>query len=275
MKKLKKLIAVIIILVLILLGIMYTHKFIPTLSSSLMISSHTDSAPVLVAHRGLSSLYPENTLAAFEGAGEYGFEYCELDIHTTKDGKWVVIHDDTVDKMTDGEGKVSSFTAQEIKSLKIDAGNGIENHADLGVPTLEQSIEVCLEAGTIPVVEIKGGDPIYFADLKKILDKYDLSEKAKIISFNKEFLEKYREADPEIDMLYLSNIPTVEDIDWCIDHNFGINFNFSNFYKCFSAISYARENSVTIAAWTVDNTLYADIMTLFGAKYITTNKILP
>lgn len=76
-------------------------------------------------------------------------------------------------------------------------------------------------------------------------------------------------------MLYLSNVPTKEDIDWCIEHNFGINYNSGNLYKCFSAIRYAKKNGVTIAAWTVDNTAVADVMVLFGAEFITTNKILP
>ena len=59
--------------------------------------------------------------------------------------------------------------------------------------------------------------------------------------------------------------------------NFGkqINYKGNNLYKCFPAIRYANKNDVTVAAWTVDNTVIADILVLFGAEYITTNKILP
>ena len=66
-----------------------------------------------------------------------------------------------------------------------------------------------------------------------------------------------------------------EACDWCIENNFGINFNCWCLYKCFDAIRYAKEKDVTIGAWTVDNTVIADVMVLIGAKYITTNKILP
>lgn len=274
-KKALKALAVLLVLALTVVGIVYAHGLFSTLPGTLMISSHTKSAPTLVAHRGLSSIYPQNTIAAFEGAAEYGFEYYELDVHTTKDGQWVVIHDDTVDAMTNGEGEVESFTLEEIRKLSIDGGNGIENHEGLVVPTLSESLDVCKETGILPVIELKKCDVKYLGDLAEILDEYDLEDSAKIISFDKVYLEEYRRLDSDIDILYLANDPSVEDIDWCIENSFGINFNHGNLYKCFDAISYAKEKGVTIAAWTVDNTIFADFLVLFGAEYITTNKILP
>ncbi|MBQ7295207.1 MAG: hypothetical protein IJW86_10915 [Clostridia bacterium] len=274
-KKLLKAIAVLLVLALAVVGIMFAGDLFSTLPSALMISSHTDSAPTLVAHRGLSSIYPQNTIPAFEGAAQYGFSYYELDVHTTKDGEWVVIHDDTVNAMTNGEGEVESFTLEEIRGLSIDGGNGIENHEGLIVPTLSESLDVCEETGILPVIELKKCDVQYLPDLIEMLEDYGLSKTAKIISFDKGYLEEYRKLDSEIDILYLANDPSVEDIDWCIANNFGINFNHGNLYKCLDAIRYAKKQGVTIAAWTVDNTIFADIMVLFGAEYITTNKILP
>ncbi len=274
-KKLLKALSVIVILALAVVGIVFAADLFSTLPSGLMITTHTKSAPTLVAHRGLSSIYPQNTIAAFEGAAEYGFAYYELDVHTTKDGKWVVIHDDTVDAMTDGEGEVEGFTLEEIRALKIDGGNGIENHKDLVVPTLKESLDVCSQTGILPVIELKKCDTQYLPALIEMLEEYGISNGAKIISFNKEYLEEYRRLDSEIEILYLSNEPSKEDIDWCIENNFGINFNCWNLHKCADAIKYAKQKGVTIAAWTVDNTIFADIMVLFGAEYITTNKILP
>ncbi len=274
-KKIVKALAVLIVLALTVVGIIFAGDLFSTLPSGLMISSHTKAAPTLVAHRGLSSIYPQNTIAAFEGAAQYGFEYYELDVHTTKDGEWVVIHDDTVDAMTNGEGEVESFTLEEIKKLSIDGGNGIENHKGLVVPTFSECLDVCKETGILPVVELKKCDVKYLPELAQMLEEYGISDGAKIISFDKGYLEQYRKLDSEIDILYLANDPSIEDIDWCIENNFGINFNHGNLYKCLDAIRYAKENDVTIAAWTVDNTIFADIMVLFGAEYITTNKILP
>ncbi len=278
-KRIRKLLSAIIIIVLLFTGIVILPMYIETIDSSLMISMHTDSAPKLIAHRGLSSLYPENTIPAFEGAKEYGFDGYEFDVHTTKDGKWVVIHDDDVDHMTDGTGEVDSFTLEEILALNIDNGNHIEEQGmtslKLTIPTLEQTLDICEDSDIVPVIELKKCDIQYLPSLKEMLDEYGLSDKAVIISFNKEYIEEYRKLDSDIEIHYLANEPTKEDIDWCVENDFGINYNMWLLYKSFGAIRYAREKGVTIIAWTVDNTIFADIMVLFGAEYITTNKILP
>ena len=274
-KKTAKIAVPIVMLILIVVGIIYAGDLFGTLPSGLMLGMHGDSAPTLVAHRGLSSIYPQNTIPAFEGAAEYGFTYYELDVHTTKDGEWVVIHDDTVDDMTNGEGEVEAFTLEEIRKLKIDNGNGIEKYENLVVPTLRESLDVCKATGILPVIELKKCDVQYLPALIAMLEEYGISDGAKIISFNEGYIEEYRRLDSEIDILYLANDPSVEDIDWCIENNFGINFNCWNLYKCIDAVRYARKNGVKIAAWTVDNTIFADVMVLFGAEYITTNKILP
>ena len=274
-KKLLKAVCAIVVIVLTAVGIIFSSGCFSTLPSRLMITAHTKSAPTLIAHRGLSSIYPQNTIPAFEGAAEYGFEYYELDVHTTKDGEWVVIHDDTVDDMTDGEGEVESFTLEEIRRLRIDNGNGIENYEDLVVPTLRESLDVCKETGILPVIELKKCDVQYLPSFIEMLEEYGLSDSAKIISFNQEYLEEYRRLDSEAEIYFLAGTPTKEDIDMCIENNFGINYCFVNLYKCSGAIKYARENNLTVGAWTVDNTAFADVMVLFGSEYITTNKITP
>ena len=78
-------------------------------------------APMLVAHRGGSLLAPENTMAAFSSAtDDWWADMLEMDVRLTRDGHVVVIHDDSVDRTTDGSGKVSEMTLEEIKDL--DAG---------------------------------------------------------------------------------------------------------------------------------------------------------
>ncbi len=275
-KALKIIFAVIIIA---LFLIIVPWKVMTTVSDGLSLSSHSESAPLLVAHRGFSSICPENTHSAFYAAAEAGFDGYEFDLHTTKDGKWVVIHDDTVDKMTDGTGNVEDFTLEEILKLTVDAGNGNKHPENLverpTVPTLEEALYYAEEYNIIPVIEIKKCDVKYLPDLKEYLDERELSEKAVIISFIKEYMEAYREIDTDIKMFYLSHNPSKEDIDWCKTNNFGINFNHKNLYKCVSAVRYAEKQGVKIAAWTVDNPVYKDIMVLFGAEVITTNKIKP
>lgn len=75
----------------------------------------------IIGHRGASAYAPENTFAAFEKARELGADFIELDVQLTKDGKLAVIHDDKVDRTTNGTGFVRHFTMKELK--KFDAGS--------------------------------------------------------------------------------------------------------------------------------------------------------
>src|SRR4051812_39554777 len=79
------------------------------------------AGPLLVAHRGGSLLAPENTMAAFRPAiADWGADMIEMDVHLTKDGRVVVIHDPTVDRTTNGTGRVVDHTLDELR--RLDAG---------------------------------------------------------------------------------------------------------------------------------------------------------
>lgn len=100
----------------------------------------------LQAHRGAAGLCPENTLAAFRKAIEVGVDGTEMDLQTTKDGAVVIIHDDTVDRTTDGRGRIGDFTLEEIQ--RLDAG-GKFGPAFRGerIPTLRELIDLVKAAG--------------------------------------------------------------------------------------------------------------------------------
>lgn len=274
-KKVKGFFIALAVITVMLLIIILPCSLMTTVDNSLSVMSHTDKAPLMVAHRGVSSLAPENSLPALSLAAEYGFDGYELDIHTTKDGQWVVIHDDTVDKMTNGSGNVEDFTLSEIRKLYLDAGNGIESYDKLRIPTLKQVLEENGRKDVFPVIEIKKCDVQYLPELKKLLDYFSLSDKVVIISFNKEYLEEYRKLDKDVQMLCLATSPTVEDIEWCAEYNTGINFCYGYLLKSYKALSLAKEKGMTIGAWTVDNTAFEDVLVLFGVDIITTNKLLP
>lgn len=95
---------------------------------------------VVIAHRGASAYHPENTMAAFRAAYEMEAEMIELDITLSKDGIPVVIHDETLDRTTDGTGNVSDYTLEELKAL--DAGSWFdEEHRGEPIPTLEEVLQ--------------------------------------------------------------------------------------------------------------------------------------
>lgn len=267
--------AVALCLALGVVGIMVPHMYIPRISDSLSVSSHTSRQPLMIAHRGLSGIAPQNSLPAVEKAIEYGYDGCEFDIHTTKDGKWVVIHDDTVDAMTDGEGRVEDFTLEEIRRLKLDSGHGIEGYENLQVPTLEEVLELIAESEITPVIEIKKCDVKYLPDFKEMLESYGLSDRAEIISFTREYLEAYRELDPDSEMQLLTSIITEDAVNWCVENKVDtVSFHYFDFIKGIKGYRLAREKGLRLAAWTVDNTVYKDVMVLLGAEAITTNKLI-
>lgn len=100
----------------------------------------TFSTPMVFAHRGAKNYAPENTIAAFELAEEQGADAVELDAKLSADGKVMVIHDQTVDRTTDGKGKVNQLSLMDLK--KLDAGSFFD-HRFTGerIPTLDEVFE--------------------------------------------------------------------------------------------------------------------------------------
>lgn len=94
----------------------------------------------VAAHRGWSEKYPENTMLAFRAAAELGVDQIETDIRITSDGELVIIHDETVDRTTNGSGKVSDFTLAELRALDAGVYKG-EEFAGERIPTFEEFIE--------------------------------------------------------------------------------------------------------------------------------------
>lgn len=277
MSKKKKIVIIIIVLIIALLAALAIINFAKSpVSSAFTLASHTSSPQQLIAHRGFSSVYPENTLPAIEGAVKEGFYGCEFDIHTTKDHIWILNHDSDIDKMTDGEGEIADYTYEELLKFNIDNGNGIEDYKELKLPTLKEALDILSESEVVPVIEIKGYDPEAFSELLTILEEYDYTDTAIIISFDMEALLGIRELNGDISLMYLTNELTKEDVDICFGNgNIGVNINGGNIMKMTDAVEYAQQKGLTTAAWTVDFPILADILNFYGIKYITTNRITP
>lgn len=122
------------------------------------------------AHRGCSQRYPENTLLAFERAAQImQLTGIELDIQLTADGEMVVIHDERVDRTTDGTGYVKDYTLSQIKRLCIDAGTGCPQ----SIPTIEETLDLLqprLRAGLKLNIELKNSKWSYSGMEEKIVE---------------------------------------------------------------------------------------------------------
>ena len=112
------------------------------------------SLPAVMGHRGAKGLAPENTLAGFAKAAALGIEWVEFDVKLTADGEPILMHDDELDRTTDGKGPVAGATLEEVRAL--DAGRWFSpDHAGEKVPTLDEAMAALAERGMGANVEIK------------------------------------------------------------------------------------------------------------------------
>ena len=137
------------------------------------------------AHRGLSSEAPENTIASVTKAGYHGCYGVEIDVNATFDGKIVVMHDTTVDRMTNGTGTINDLTSSYIESLIIDSGNCLNEYPTQHVPYLEEILEICNQFNMHPMIELKGEwNTTTYDNLLYLLRLYNIIDRTTIISFD-------------------------------------------------------------------------------------------
>ena len=157
----------------------------------------------VIAHQGGERLRPSNTMVSFQHAMELGVDILEMDIHATRDGVLVAIHDDTVDRTTDGAGKVKELTFAEIQQL--DAGHYWTNDAGATYPYRGQGIQIpalseVFEAfpGMRMNIEIKQVEPSIAKPFCDMIRDYGQSERVLVASFRQEAMLAFRAVCPEV-----------------------------------------------------------------------------
>lgn len=146
-------------------------------------------------HRCMQEVAPENTLIGVIKAKEYGLKCVEFDVYKTSDDILVVHHDDTVDRMTDGTGSISSMTLSQIKNLNIDTGNNIELYENLKIPTLEEMLIEVKKNDLFAMIHIYDGDA---NEVLRLINKYRLNMRVVISSYDTNLLKEIRALDPQI-----------------------------------------------------------------------------
>jgi len=228
-----------------------------------------------VAHRGFSMEAPENTIPAFELAGRSGFWGLECDTYCTVDGKWIVHHDRTVDRMTNGSGKVKDFTYSEIKNLNIVSGHNIADFPDLKIPMLEDVLAVCKKFNMYAFVEIE--EYHKDAELQTLLDLVESSgmmNHCRFICFNADDLRKVRNLHKHIPLGYLSGeYPSPLDLE--IVQNLAPAF-LDYYYEKTTAEDILRCHNagIEVSIWTINTQEIAQHFVQIGADYITTDTSL-
>jgi glycerophosphoryl diester phosphodiesterase len=162
----------------------------------------------IAGHRGHSAGAPENTMAAFRRARELGGAgvTCETDLSLTKDGEFVLIHDETVDRTTDGHGLVRNMTYSEI--VDLDAGRWFSpEFAGERIPRFRDALQLARDLGIIYQVELKIYDRNHeiFPKLRALIDELRCADLLQFSSFDFVQLRAVKQAIPDVPTVGLSH----------------------------------------------------------------------
>ena len=164
------------------------------------------------AHRGASEYAPENTLSSFYLGLVQGANGIETDVQRTKDGVLVLFHDDTVDRVSDGQGKLSDFTLAELEKLKI-YGNNTRGFYDK-ILTFEEFLEKFSNYNLTFAIELKGEG--VEEDTLEMIKRFGIFERTTFTSFKFDYIKKIKELDPNARVGYLTQSTCEEHIEQLI-----------------------------------------------------------
>ncbi|MEN6347408.1 MAG: glycerophosphodiester phosphodiesterase family protein [Armatimonadia bacterium] len=224
--------------------------------------------PALMAHRGASSLAPENTLAAFRKALETKSQWVELDVHLTADGEVVVMHDGTVDRTTDGTGPIAKMTLAQIKAL--DAGSWFKpEFVGERVPTLAEVVALLGKRLRINVEIKSSGNAATAQKVVEILRKGGVLEQSMISSFGLQAVLEVRKYSTVPLLALISGKAT--DLQTTIDKGLPY-FNIEYRQVDAALVEKARAAGVRLCVWTVDNPALWPRFVDLGADIVCTNR---
>lgn len=239
---------------------MFFHSYIG------LLSVNAQEKKIFVqAHRGASAYAPENTMASFKMALEMKADYLELDVHLTKDGHLLIMHDETVDRTTDGKGAIKNMTLAEI--TKLDAGIKYnKKFKGEKVPTLEELLKTF--AGKIKFnIEIKADG--CEEGVVKLIKQYKIEKDVMVSSFHHEYLQKVKELEPSIITAGLVTMgPKIKQLKNTIKADY-LNIHESFLTK--AIYDKAREAGLGVVVWTVNEKENMKKFVQMGVDGIITN----
>lgn len=205
------------------------------------------------AHRGASGYAPENTLPAFQKAIEMESDGVELDVQMTKDGKLVVIHDETVNRVSNGKGWVKDYSLDELRKLKIQGK--FTGYQSLKIPLLEEVFALLSETALIVNVELKNGVIFYEGMEEKLLEltrTMGMENRVCYSSFNHYSMIRLKEMDRavKVGFLYSDGYISMPDYAQKYDvqalHPALYNLQYPGF------INECKEKDIKLHVWTVN-----------------------
>lgn len=224
------------------------------------------------AHRGASAYAPENTLPAFELAERQGADGVELDVHLSADGELVVIHDETVDRTSDGTGAVSELSLESLREL--DFSNGRPGYAGVSIPTLAEVFELVRPSRMLVNVELKTNpnfQPGIESAVVAAVEQAGMADRVLLSSFNHLTLKTVQQIAPHLPVALLFD--EIMYLPWEYAREFGavaINPAYS-YLQVNGAVELAHAAGIRINPWTIDNPQHLAWALELGVDAVITN----
>jgi len=228
--------------------------------------------PLVYAHRGASGYLPENTMPAFEKAVEMGADGIELDIHKTKDGQLVVIHDEKIDRTSNGKGSVKDYTLEELRRFNYNATH--PECKEAAIPTMREVFELIKPTDLIINIELKTG-VIFYEDIEEdivaMTKEFGMEDRVIYSSFNHYSIMRIKELFPEARTGFLYMDGTLNMPEYGKEHGVEAlhpalyNVQYPNY------VERCHELGIKINAWTVNSKQNLHMACDMGLDGIITN----
>lgn len=233
-----------------------TFELLKVFSDKSVSKKYNYNRPIMnVAHRGLCQTMWENSLEGCIAAYENGATHFEIDIQVTKDKKLAIMHDDTIDRTTTGTGRISDYTAEELKQFKIDSTLSTRlNGEGVAIPMLDDFFTEFKGKNIVIIIEIKTSDINCVSILKEYLDAADIKDQVVVISFYTAQLMKMKQQIPEVptaDLNSYSSSNFINSMNMLGNYNMTIDPNYSNYSTLFGHM--LAERGFSSWFWTFDN----------------------
>ncbi|GAB3623794.1 glycerophosphodiester phosphodiesterase [Mariniluteicoccus endophyticus] len=225
------------------------------------------------AHRGASAYAPENTIEAFLLAAEQGAHGVELDVQLSADGELVVVHDETIDRTSDGTGTVAAMTLAELRGH--DYANGMDGFSGVALPTLAEVFEALRPTGLSVNVELKNGINFYPGIEKATLAAIEASgmrERVLVSSFNHYSLKTLQQLDRDVPLGLLFAEGLYLPWEYAADFGAAAIHPCLPFLQVRGVVEYAHQAGVAVNVWTVDEREHLELCVALGVDAIITNR---
>lgn len=226
----------------------------------------------MIAHRGVSALERENTVAAFVAAGNRSYFGIETDIHRTADGNFAVIHDGRTGRVSPIDLSVEESTMDDLSRLKLYDTHGLFTRGDLVIPTVEEYAAVCRDYGKVSVLELKSRfTKEEIAQIIAVLQMREQLEHTIFIAFDIQNLYLVREILPSHPVQFLTGTLSEEILNELVARRMDLDVHFAALTQ--EWVERYHSAGLKINCWTVDDPADAHRLIEWGVDYITSNRL--